>query len=116
MEGHKKAVQEDIARRAYALYEIDVFKDGLDLDHWFRAERELSVADVPLSVEKDALTVRIAMEQFSTLASRYQRVASQLINIAGYRGRERQPCRGSRPRHLALRFTPRRHRPCAGHV
>jgi hypothetical protein len=48
MEDHKKAVQEDIARRAYALYEADDFKDGLDLDHWFRAERELSVPDGPL--------------------------------------------------------------------
>ena len=65
MEDHKKAVQEDIARRAYALYEADDFKDGLDLDHWFRAERELSVPDGPLSVEKDPVTVRIAMEQFS---------------------------------------------------
>src|ERR1700733_9127081 len=45
MEDHKKAVQEDIARRAYALYGIDDFKDGLDLDHWFRAERELTVPD-----------------------------------------------------------------------
>ncbi len=35
MEDHRKAVQEDIARRAYALYEADDFKDGLDLDHWF---------------------------------------------------------------------------------
>ena len=65
MEDHRKAVQEYIARRAYALYEADDFKDGLDLDHWFRAERELSVPDGPLSVEKDAVTVRIAMEQFS---------------------------------------------------
>ena len=39
--------------------------DGLDLDHWFRAERELSVPDLPLSAEKDAVTVRITMEQFS---------------------------------------------------
>ena len=43
MEDHKKPVQEDVARRAYALYEIDDFKDGLDLDHWFsgraRADR-----------------------------------------------------------------------------
>src|SRR5579862_2445357 len=65
MEDHKKAAQEEIARRAYGLYEADDFKDGLDLDHWFRAERELTVPDVPLSVEQDALTVRIAMEQFS---------------------------------------------------
>ena len=65
MEDHKKAAQEEIERRAYALYEADDFKDGLDVDHWFRAERELSVPDVPLSVEKDAVTVRITMEQFS---------------------------------------------------
>ena len=65
MEDHKKVVREDIARRAYALYEADDFKDGLDLDHWFRAERELTVPDVPLSVEEDAVMVRIAMEQFS---------------------------------------------------
>ena len=65
MENRKKAVQEDIARRAYALYEIDDFKDGLELDHWFQAERELTVPDVPLSVEEDAVTVRISTEQFS---------------------------------------------------
>jgi hypothetical protein len=65
VEDHKKAAQEEIARRAYALYGADDFKDGLDLDHWFRAERELTVPDVPLSVEKDAVTVRIATEQFS---------------------------------------------------
>ncbi len=64
MEDHIKAVQEDIAQRAYALYEMDGFKDGFDLDHWFRAEQELTVPDVPVSVEQDALTVRIAMEQF----------------------------------------------------
>ena len=58
-------MQEDIARRAYALYEIDDFKDGLDLDHWFRAERELTVPGVPLSIEEDAVIVRIAMEQCS---------------------------------------------------
>jgi hypothetical protein len=33
--------------------------------------------------------------------------AYELINIAGYRARGRQPWRRSRPRHLALRFTPR---------
>src|SRR5580704_296279 len=65
MEDHKEAVQEDIARRAYALYEANDFKDVLDLDHWFRAERDLTVPDVPLSVEEDALAVRIAMAQFS---------------------------------------------------
>jgi len=65
MDDHKMAVQENIAQRAYALYEIEGFKDGFDLDHWFRAERELTMADVPLSVEQDALTVRIAMDQFS---------------------------------------------------
>jgi HSP20 family molecular chaperone IbpA len=65
MEDHKKAVQEDIARRAYALYEADDFKDGLDLDRWFRAERELAAPDVPPSVEEDAVMVRVAMEQFS---------------------------------------------------
>jgi DUF2934 family protein len=39
VEDHKKAVQGDIARRAYALYEFDDFKDGLDVDHWFLAVR-----------------------------------------------------------------------------
>ena len=65
MEDHKKAVQEDIARRAYALYKIDGFKDGLDLDPGFGPSESLTVPDVSLSVEQDALTVRMAMEQFS---------------------------------------------------
>ena len=34
-------------------------------DHWLRAERELAVQDVSLSVESDAVTVRMAMAQFS---------------------------------------------------
>jgi hypothetical protein len=65
LEDHKTAVHQAISRRAYTLYEKDGFKDGLDLDHWFRAERELAVQDLPLSFENDAVTVRIAMEQFS---------------------------------------------------
>ena len=40
MEYHKKAVQEEIARRAYTLYEIDDFKDWFDLDHWFPGPSE----------------------------------------------------------------------------
>ena len=65
LEDHKTAVHQAISRRAYTLYERDGFKDGLDLDHWFRAERELAIQDLPLSIENDAVTVRIAMEQFS---------------------------------------------------
>jgi DUF2934 family protein len=65
VEEHETAVQQAIARRAYTLYEMDDFKDGLDLDHWFRAERELAIQDVSLSVESDAVTARIAMAQFS---------------------------------------------------
>lgn len=65
LEDHKNAVHRAISRRAYALYEMDGFKDGLNLDHWFRAERELAAQDVPLSFEGGAVTVRIAMERFS---------------------------------------------------
>jgi hypothetical protein len=65
LEDHKTAIHQAISRRAYTLYERDGFKDGLDLDHWFRAERELAVQDWPLSIENGAVTVRIAMEQFS---------------------------------------------------
>ena len=65
VEDHRDAVHHAIARLAYALYELGGRQDGLDLEHWFRAERELTVLDVPLSVEESVVTVRVAMDQFS---------------------------------------------------
>jgi hypothetical protein len=65
VEGHKTASKRAIAQRAYALYEMGGFKDGLDLDHWLRAEWELVAQDVPMSFEADAVTVRMTAEQFS---------------------------------------------------
>jgi hypothetical protein len=37
-----KPTAEDIARRAYALYEERGRTDGADLDDWLQAERELT--------------------------------------------------------------------------
>jgi hypothetical protein len=34
-------VSDEIARRAYELYERSGFQQGQDLDHWLTAEREL---------------------------------------------------------------------------
>ena len=65
VEENDNAARKAIEQRAYTLYELDGFKNGHDQEHWFRAERELSVPDLPLSAEKDAVTVRITMEQFS---------------------------------------------------
>jgi len=65
VEEHDNAVRKAIERRAYALYELDGFITGHDQDHWFRAERELTIQNVPFSIENDALTVRLAMEEFS---------------------------------------------------
>ena len=65
LEDHKTALRRAIARRAYALYETDGSRDGLDLDHWFRAEREVVIENPLLSFEPDALTLRIAIEPVS---------------------------------------------------
>jgi hypothetical protein len=61
---HDNAVQQAIERRAYTLYEPDDFKEGHDREHWFRAERELMIQDVPFSIENDAVTARLAIEDF----------------------------------------------------
>lgn len=61
---HDNAVRNAIEQKAYTFYESDDFKDGRDQEHWFRAERELTIQDVPFSIENDAVTVRIAMEDF----------------------------------------------------
>jgi len=50
LEEHDNAQRKAIERRAHTLYEIDGFKDGRDQEHWFRAERELTIQDVPLSI------------------------------------------------------------------
>jgi DUF2934 family protein len=42
-----------LERRAYELYELDGFKDGSDQEHWFRAEKELTIQDVTCSLEND---------------------------------------------------------------
>ena len=53
-----------IERRAYELYEFDGFKDGSDQEHWFRAEKELTIQDAACSIEDDEVTIRLNMEGF----------------------------------------------------
>jgi hypothetical protein len=64
VEEHNDAVRKTIERRAYAIYERAGFTDGHDHEHWLEAERELMVQDVPLSIDNDAITVRLAVEDF----------------------------------------------------
>jgi hypothetical protein len=64
LEEHDDAVRKTIERRAYTLYERDGFADGHDHEHWFEADRELMIQDVPLSIDNDAVTVRLAIEGF----------------------------------------------------
>jgi hypothetical protein len=64
VEEHDNSVRKAIERRAFTLYELDGLKDGHDQEHWFRAERELTIQDVPFSIENDAVTVRLALEDF----------------------------------------------------
>jgi hypothetical protein len=64
VEEHDNSVRKAIERRAFTLYELDGLKDGRDQEHWFRAEQELTKQDVPFSIENDAVTVRLALENF----------------------------------------------------
>jgi len=59
------SIRKAIERRAYSLYAHDGFKDGSDQEHWFRAEKALTIWDATCSFENDEVTVRIAMEDFS---------------------------------------------------
>jgi hypothetical protein len=63
-EEHDNAMWKAIERRAYTLYESGGLIDGHDQEHWFRAERDLPIQDVPFSIENDAVTVRLAIEDF----------------------------------------------------
>jgi len=72
---HDNAARNAIERRAYTFYESDDFKDGCDQEHWLRAERDLTIQDVPFSIENDAVTVRIAIEDFPT--------STLIISISG---------------------------------
>ena len=47
------SIRKAIERRAYELYELDCFKDGSDQEHWFRAEKELTIQDGTCSIESD---------------------------------------------------------------
>jgi hypothetical protein len=64
LEENDDASRKAIERRAYTLYERDGFTDGHDHEHWFEAERELMIQDVPFSIDNDAVTVRLAIEDF----------------------------------------------------
>jgi hypothetical protein len=61
---HDNAVRNAIERKAYAFYECDDFKDGRDQEHWFRAERELTIQDMPFAIGEVALSLRLALEDF----------------------------------------------------
>jgi hypothetical protein len=39
-----RATTDDVARRAYAIYEQEGRPDGRQVEHWVRAERELGLA------------------------------------------------------------------------
>jgi hypothetical protein len=64
VEEHDDAVRKAIERRAYTLYERDGFIGGRDQQHWFQAQEELTIKDVPFSIEIDAVTARLALEDF----------------------------------------------------
>ena len=75
-------IRKAIERRAYALYERDGSKDGSDQEHWFRAEKELTIQEVTCSIENDEVTVRLPMEGFSA--------STVLVSISA----RSAPCRG----------------------
>ena len=58
-------IRKAIERRAYELYERDGSKDGSDQEHWFRAEKELTIQEVTCSIENDEVTVWLPLEGFS---------------------------------------------------
>jgi hypothetical protein len=45
VEENDDLIRKAIERRAYAFYEFDGSKDGSDQEHWFRAEKELTIED-----------------------------------------------------------------------
>ena len=86
MEDHKKAVQGDIARRAYALYEFDDFKDGLDVDHWFRAQRELTVPMRDSAASAFCCSWSVVVRPVCPLLSARAAIAKCPGPMCGYRG------------------------------
>jgi hypothetical protein len=46
LEEHGEAVRRQIAERAYALWEAEDRPHGRDLDHWLRAEAEITNAGI----------------------------------------------------------------------
>ena len=65
VEENDGSIRKAIERRAYELYDRDGFKEGRDQEHWFRAEKELTMKDALCSFEDDEVTVRIATGGFS---------------------------------------------------
>jgi hypothetical protein len=74
VEENGEEIRKAIARRAYELYERDGSKDGSDQEHWFRAEKELTIQEVTCSIGNDEVTVRLPLEGFSA--------ASILVSIS----------------------------------
>ena len=56
-----KSIQDEIARRAYALYEARGRVDGYDVQDWVQAEGEVLHAVLEGSVEMDESSVRKAV-------------------------------------------------------
>jgi HSP20 family molecular chaperone IbpA len=65
VEENDSETRKAIERRAYELYERDGSKDGSDQEHWFRAEKELTIQDATCSFEDDEVTVRLPLDGFS---------------------------------------------------
>ena len=71
---------DDIARRAYELYEARGREDGHDQDDWLQAERDLSSID-------DAIDRRISIEKVLGHESSSPRTSSPIAAVVGTTGR-----------------------------
>ncbi len=87
-------ISEQIARRAYQLFEADGFPAGRDLEHWLRAESEL-LHPVPVSIRESesALTVQAEAPGFSA-ADLQIGVEPRRVTISGKRETKEESRKG----------------------
>jgi hypothetical protein len=90
VEENDSSIRKAIERRAYALYERDGFKDGSDQEHWFQAEKELTIQDPMCSIEDEEVTVRLPLEGFSaaTILVSISARSALILSLEG----ESRPC------------------------
>lgn len=92
-----RKIQEDIAQRAFEIFERNGSPSGRELEHWFEAESEiLHPAHMKVNETEDALTIQAEVPGFNTNALQVS-VEANRLTISGKKETSKEEKKRGKP-------------------